>query len=97
MNPLSQFINDIPSKFTKEVGVNRSLKPIQIKPIYKINSDESTNEPQQKFSDGERVKHIKFGGGVIVEQRGRLITIAFNNPLYGVKKFIADVAPIKKI
>lgn len=51
----------------------------------------------EKFKDGERVMHGTFGEGVVVETRGDLVTIAFKDPLYGIKMFAANIAPLEKI
>lgn len=97
MNPLSRFIHDIPGHLTREMGVDRSRRPVEIRPIHTLEEESESEVPRRKFSDGEKVSHKTFGDGVVVEQRGRLITIAFRNPLYGIKKFVADVAPLKRV
>jgi len=51
------------------------------------------------YKSGERVKHTKFGEGIVVQVKGEgsnaELTIAFATQ--GVKRLLADVAPIEKV
>ena len=49
------------------------------------------------FNDGDKVCHRTFGDGVVVERRGGLVTVAFKDKLYGIKKFAANIAPLEKL
>lgn len=44
---------------------------------------------------GERVRHAKFGSGLVLEIDGRTVTVAFDS--VGIKKLAKDIAPLKKI
>ena len=44
---------------------------------------------------GERVKHSKFGEGLVISVNGNIVEVAFDDA--GIKKLAADVAPLEKI
>ncbi len=44
---------------------------------------------------GERVSHPKFGEGTVISAAGSVLTIVFD--LYGTKKLVKDMAPLKKV
>ena len=52
---------------------------------------------EERFRDGERVLHASFGVGMVIERRGDLITIAFDDKKVGIKKFAGSIAPLEKI
>ena len=58
---------------------------------------ERPNIAEEKFADGDKIMHPSFGDGIVVERRGDLITIAFTEKKYGIKKFAANIAPLEKI
>ena len=97
-NQISRFIHDIPEELLNRVGVETNfvepVKPFDfgetIKPKVHITAE-------QKFKDGDKIKHGTFGEGIVVERRGDLVTVAFSNPLYGIKMFAANIAPLEKI
>jgi len=97
-NKLSRFIHDIPAELVNQVGVQTDfVEPAMpsdfgetIKPKVRLTAE-------QKFKDGDKVKHTTFGDGIVVERRGDLVTVAFNNPLYGIKMFAANIAPLEKL
>lgn len=60
--------------------------------------------PEDEFSDvipeyspGDRVRHRSFGEGVVATVQGGVITVAFKDPKFGVKKLAASVAPLEKL
>ncbi len=97
-NSISRFIHDIPKHLTNCVGLTESVpvvkdfefNQIPEKPVVRITAE-------QKFKDGDKIKHTTFGDGIVVERRGDLVTVAFNNPLYGIKMFAANIAPLEKV
>ncbi|MBN2096775.1 UvrD-helicase domain-containing protein [Candidatus Peregrinibacteria bacterium] len=97
-NQISRFIHDIPEMLVNRVGIEtdfvESVMPSDfgetIKPKVRLTAE-------QKFRDGDKVKHGTFGEGIVVERRGDLVTVAFKNPLYGIKMFAANIAPLEKI
>jgi DNA helicase-2/ATP-dependent DNA helicase PcrA len=50
-----------------------------------------------ELSDGDRVRHPKFGDGVVVQISGGIVTIAFKSPRFGIKKLALSIAPLEKI
>ncbi len=97
-NQISRFIHDIPKDLVNRVGVQTDfVEPARpsdfgetIKPKVRLTAE-------QKFKDGDKIKHGTFGEGIVVERRGDLVTVAFTNPLYGIKMFAANIAPLEKI
>ncbi|MBU1018251.1 UvrD-helicase domain-containing protein [Patescibacteria group bacterium] len=97
-NQLSRFIHDIPEELVNRVGVETNFiepaKPSDfgetIKPKVRLTAE-------QKFKDGDKIKHATFGEGIVVERRGDLVTVAFKNPLYSIKMFAANIAPLEKV
>lgn len=96
-NPLSRFVQDIPLDLTQSLGVDRISKPISLSPFHQKKEITIPPRPKRTFKDGDKVSHPKYGEGIVIEQRERLVTIAFLDKTTGIKKFITDVAPIRKI
>ena len=46
---------------------------------------------------GDKVTHPTFGGGIVMNVTGGVVTIAFQNKKYGVKKLALSVAPLTKV
>ena len=49
----------------------------------------------EEISAGEQVEHPKFGTGTVIECKGNVITVIFDE--FGTKKLAKDLAPLKKI
>lgn len=99
-NPTSRFIDDIPEELSNRVGIKKAPEDV----FNDINIAHHAQEPkikikiaEEKFKDGDKIKHAKYGAGMVVERRGDLVTIAFVDKLYGIKKFAANIAPLTKI
>ncbi len=100
INKLSRFVLDIPEALIQTVGVNESSFTTFSQPSYKKSQPVQTAEVkigEHRFADGDRVRHPSYGEGMIVERRGDLITVAFDNRFHGIKKFAANIAPVQKI
>lgn len=98
MNPLSRFIADIPEHLANKAGVQEKDEFedfISTKAETKVEVRPKIAE--EKFADGDKVNHPSFGNGIVVERRGDLITIAFTDKKFGIKKFAANIAPLEKI
>jgi DNA helicase-2/ATP-dependent DNA helicase PcrA len=102
-NEISQFILDIPEHLANRVGFDDTTAPRR---IVDYDFDQTPEESfkselrmtaEEKFKDGDRVAHTTFGEGLVVERRGDIVTVAFDNVIYGIKKFAANIAPIKKV
>lgn len=95
----SQFIADIPSQLVErnDERPGRSMTtPIRQhstlgdRPI-------PLEKPLPEFTDGDRVSHPTFGEGMIVGVTGGVITVAFKDPKFGIKKLALTIAPLTKI
>ncbi|HUM55597.1 MAG TPA: UvrD-helicase domain-containing protein [Bacillota bacterium] len=53
------------------------------------------SEKKENFIVGDKVAHSKFGPGLVVSSRGKVITVIFDKA--GTKKLAADIAPLRKI
>ncbi len=102
-NALSRFVEDIPEELTHSQGVQKSIGSIGNRSgNTTFNSPFKINLPQKeiaenKFKDGDRVRHAGYGEGIVVERRGDLLSVAFENKFFGIRKFAANIAPLEKI
>ncbi len=96
----SQFLADIPQDLT-ESNVDRTPRPrttfssdfkggLGTKPI-------PTEIAVTTYNDGDRVMHSTFGEGMVISTVGGIITVAFKNPKFGIKKLAITIAPLEKI
>ncbi|MFH0837705.1 MAG: 3'-5' exonuclease, partial [Patescibacteria group bacterium] len=98
-NALSRFIHDIPEELMESTGLEpmdrgESFFDLRKEPV------KEKHDPQiaeKKFKDGDKVTHASFGEGIVVERRGDLVTVAFKDKVYGIKKFAANIAPLEKL
>jgi len=100
-NSLSRFIHDIPEHLVETTGIEKSKTAFRDDLSFSI-TEKEIEKPrpeiaEEKFKDGDKVRHVSFGDGIVVERRGDLVTVSFTNPLYGIKKFAANIAPLEKI
>jgi len=80
------------------VEVNRPFQQIQ-----KIKQEVARTAAQTKantakaqdLAQGDRVKHPKFGEGLIIEASGSTVSVMFDT--FGLKKLAKDIAPLTKI
>ena len=92
-NMPSRFLDEIDEEFVEEIDYNGQTSP-RIK---------SANSPEEvgarKFNLGDKVMHTRFGMGTIVAiedvQDDSKLSIAFKQA--GIKKFLASLAPLKKM
>ena len=100
-NRLSRFIYDIPNELTDMTGVEPERETFNYfdqRPETEISEEKHDPEiAEKKFKDGDKVTHASFGEGIVVERRGDLVTVAFKDKTFGVKKFAANIAPLEKI
>jgi len=99
----SQFLDDIPSELleTQEqqlfgghgTRISRPLTNIGSRPI----PSENLPNPDTDLSDGDKVMHKTFGEGIVINVLGGIVTVAFKDPKYGIKKLAITVAPLEKI
>lgn len=93
-NMPSRFLAEIDEEFIEELDYNRR----QVDPGVK-RTQKSAASSSRKFNLGDKVMHTRFGVGTIVEvedvQDDIKLSIAFRQA--GIKKFLASLAPLKKI
>ncbi|MFC1749343.1 ATP-dependent helicase [Pseudomonadota bacterium] len=104
-NTPSQFLADIPAEVSESDATvvvptaTRSPQGLGYTPIpaepFSDEYKEADEIPQ--YADGDKVFHQTFGEGEVVSLTGGVITVAFNNPQYGIKKLALSVAPLKKV
>lgn len=101
-NPISRFVSEIP----KELMVFGGNKPAPNLPRQKLSSVFAMSAPvprpksePEPFSVGDKVRHEKFGDGVIVSQKGSgeelELGVAF--PGFGIKQLLWRYARMKKL
>ncbi|MFH1012567.1 MAG: 3'-5' exonuclease, partial [Candidatus Peregrinibacteria bacterium] len=102
-NALSRFISDIPKHLINVVGVEESRTgPIRQHLIDFSVLPDALEMPirskiaEERFRDGDKVVHVSFGQGIVVERRGDLVTVAFADKKFGIKKFASSIAPLEK-
>ena len=54
-----------------------------------------TVDSDLSFQAGDKVKHPKFGEGMVIEQTASVVTVAFDD--FGIKKLAKSIAPLKKL
>lgn len=112
-NRVSRFVKEIPKelldtgRITENPMRQRIVKPTQTssaKPIFKAKAFEANKFKVSKatnleYTNGDRVKHIKFGEGTVVKiaDGGRDYEVTVNFDKVGVKKMFASFAKLKKI
>ncbi len=106
MNPVSRFIDEIPDELVEEVGAEqrkaisfgfREKRPSPTKPVMRPAVSETD---QAEWKVGDRAEHNKWGTGTVVSIKsdgGSVeLDIAFPSPV-GIKRLLAEFAPIKKV
>jgi len=98
-NTISRFIYDIPEHLSNRIGFENAVIPEDNYNFFQ--KPEKTivhiSTAEDKYKDGDKIRHGVFGEGIVVERRGDIVTVAFSNPLYGIKKFAANIAPLEII
>ena len=70
-------------------------------PITRLEAVRKAAEPpkdtlaNKDVKPGDEVEHVKFGKGTVIEIKGNIIVVMFEEA--GVKKMAKDLAPLKKI
>lgn len=97
LNPESRFIEEIPQELLEKVHEQNT--PFR-KPNRSFKELSSTGGGTKSYSVGEKVRHGKWGVGVVVRVKGdgedQEIDIAFPSPT-GIKRLLAKFAPIEKV
>src|SRR5512135_624888 len=97
----SRFLNDIPKKLIAGTMSFAGTKPIEAAAVRASTWDTASNKtrsaepaPKLTFRSGQRVKHAKFGEGIVIESKvdrnDEEVTIAFEKA--GIKRLLASFA-----
>lgn len=99
--PSSRFIEEIPMEFIEEDGQVKKAKSMidsafSDEPTYAsfVEDETLTSIPLQP---GDKIRHAAWGIGKVMDVQGDMLTVMFQNPLYGKKKLAANIAPIEKV
>ncbi|KKT19424.1 MAG: ATP-dependent DNA helicase PcrA [Candidatus Peregrinibacteria bacterium GW2011_GWA2_43_8] len=99
-NSPSRFLLDLPGELVDVIGsrgrkhaFEGAFDPFGEKPI----PTEVEDGVAIELGVGDRVMHKIFGEGIVVELVGGVVTVAFGDPKYGVKKLAVHVAPMERI
>ena len=90
-NPQSRFINEI----SEEYLAKEELKQNIVFGKSKIFKSSNINK-YEEYTPGEKIKHDKYGEGVIISVETSILTIAFAHP-HGIVKIMKGHKSIKKI
>jgi len=97
-NAPSQFLEDIDNElmetnFGAVARRHMSVAEIDRRPI-PVELDKGVDI---ELGVGDKVHHNSFGGGIVIDIKGGVATVAFEDSKIGVKKLALSVAPLKKI
>ena len=82
-----------PSRFIGELGID--IRDFTSEFIAPVNFDDNY-EKNKKIVEGDKISHIKFGVGVVVNVDGDLINISFKDP-HGVKTLMKNHKSIERL
>jgi DNA helicase-2/ATP-dependent DNA helicase PcrA len=98
-NPASRFLRAIPAHLVQQA--ERATAPAAARPAVTTRryTQDEPPRPRPNFADGDRVRHAKFGEGVVVTTRESgadlELTIAFNEA--GIKRLLLSFAALEKL
>ncbi len=103
-NPKSRFLGEIPENLIEDVSVNKrsavNVQNYSNSTIFNnINQKEKPASPLPDFKVGDRVKHFKFGEGIVtsVQPMGNDMKLSVAFDTVGTKNMMAVFAKLKKI
>ena len=86
-----------PSRFIKEIDPNLlEVENEKLLPEEKINKEEIYNQEDVQFEIGDKIMHITYGKGVVIDVNGDFITVAFAKN-FGNKKLLKNHKSITKM
>lgn len=97
-NPPSRFLEDIPEDLKRPFGVVGERTVISTR-----GADVETRVRETvtaRFSDGDRVRHPKFGEGTVVsvdERRADIEVVVAFSPPHGIKRLLQSMAPLEAL
>lgn len=72
------------------------VSPIaQLEAVRKAAAPPKETLAKSDIQPGDLVEHVKFGKGTVIELKGNIVTVMFEE--FGVKKMARDMAPLKKL
>ncbi|MFH1218292.1 MAG: DNA helicase PcrA [Candidatus Peregrinibacteria bacterium] len=98
-NAPSQFLADISEELVEAnfgghgARLHLSISDIDDRPV-PVELDKGVDI---ELATGDKVSHNSFGEGIVVDIKGGVATVAFDDPGVGVKKLALSVAPLIKI
>ncbi len=98
-NAPSQFLVDINEDFVesnfgqRSPRVHSNISEIGERPV-PVELDQGI---EIELGIGDKVTHVSFGNGIVIDVKGGVCTVAFEDAMVGVKKLALSVAPLKKI
>ena len=110
-NPISRFIKEIPQELLDLGGyrkaVNQTMIPQPAPQVSKVFTEKpsygktfTVNRAERlEYEVGDRVRHIKFGNGVVEEIKsgGKDYEVTVDFEKYGIKRMFASFAKLKKL
>jgi len=108
-NPISRFLKDVPVELTTarqarehaqpSFGLVRARQPL-LQPDAGRRGTSATIAEGATYSAGQRVRHAKFGDGIVVSCRDtgsdQEVTVAFKGE-HGVKRLLVSFAPLERV
>ncbi|MBS4209576.1 DNA helicase PcrA [Bacillus sp. FJAT-50079] len=109
MNPVSRFINEIPEELIESANEEKRRTPStsfasgglrRNRPVVRPTQTASPGAGTAAWKVGDKAEHNKWGIGTVVSVKGEAnsieLDIAFPSPT-GIKRLLAEFAPIKKV
>lgn len=94
----SRFVNEINEKYIEHVNRRVEVKPTFVSSVSDTTlttRKDSATASSSKIKKGDRVIHALFGEGIVVNDSGNILSIAFMHP-HGIKKIAKGHQSIKK-
>ncbi len=88
------YVPAVPSKLNHKKGNVSFARSLSYNP-YKAAADIKDKNKRFDIDNGARVKHTKFGEGMVLSQDEKVITVVFDS--VGVKKLAKAVAPLEEV
>jgi DNA helicase-2/ATP-dependent DNA helicase PcrA len=86
------------SRFGEAKSFDGYQAPVAAKPFDRLARAKREVKKKKEpliLASGDRVKHDKFGAGMVINVKGNIVEVAFDSA--GIKKLAADVAPLTKL
>jgi DNA helicase-2/ATP-dependent DNA helicase PcrA len=91
----SRFLSEIPVQYLHRMGAETA--EYQEQKITQATASQTRTTVPSLYKDGDHIHHKSWGEGIIVQIKGDVATIAFQDPTIGIKKLALNIAPLEKI